>query len=121
RLTLDDPVGQILEPGGHIYIALDADEPIGCCALIPMEHSVLELAKMAVAEHYRGHGIGRRLLGYVIMQAKAHGATRLYLETNSRLTNAIHLYESVGFRHVPPERVTPSPYARADVYMEMFL
>jgi hypothetical protein len=34
---------------------------------------------------------------------------------------AIRLYESVGFQHVPPERVIPSAYARADVYMELYL
>jgi len=37
------------------------------------------------------------------------------------LANAIHLYESVGFRHLPPDRVTPSPYARSNVQMEMLL
>jgi putative acetyltransferase len=31
------------------------------------------------------------------------------------------LYDAVGFTHVPVERVTPSPYARADVYLEMWL
>ena len=45
----------------------------------------------------------------------------LYLETNHVLTPAIHLYEAVGFRNLPQERVTPSPYARADVFMEMVL
>ena len=46
---------------------------------------------------------------------------RLYLETNRKLALAIRLYESVGFRHLPPERVVPSPYARANVYMELDL
>jgi hypothetical protein len=35
------------------------------------------------------------------------------------LTPAIRLYESQGFRHLPPERIVPSVYARADVYMEL--
>jgi putative acetyltransferase len=50
--------------------------------------------------------------------ARALGATKLTLATNSKLPNAIHLYESLGFRHLPPE---PSPYARANVFMEMDL
>jgi putative acetyltransferase len=57
----------------------------------------------------------------VIRKAQELEARRLYLETNSTLTPAIRLYESVGFHHVPPEKVTPSPYERVDVYMEMDL
>jgi putative acetyltransferase len=45
----------------------------------------------------------------------------LYLETNKKLTPAVRLYEALGFRHLSPERVVPSPYARADVYMELDL
>lgn len=121
RITLNDPVGEILKPGGQIFVALAGGTTIGCCALIRIGSQEFEVAKMAVAENRRGQGIGRRLLEYAVTQAKALGAQRLYLETNHKLGNAIHLYESVGFRHLPPERVTPSAYARADVYMEMFL
>ena len=49
------------------------------------------------------------------------GAERLHLETNRQLANAIHLYQSVGFRHVSPDQVIPSPYARANVFMALVL
>jgi GNAT superfamily N-acetyltransferase len=120
-VTLSDPVGEILERGGHILLATAGEMPIGCCALLRMGPGEFEVAKMAVEESYRGQGIGRKVLEYAIAHAQSLGARRLYLETNRKLANAIHLYESVGFRHLPPERVTPSPYARADVYMEMLL
>ena len=121
RLVLEHPVSEILEPGGHIFMALSNNVPVGCCALLSMEENAFELAKMTVAEGYRGQGIGREILQYTIAQAKALGAARLYLETSSKLANAIHLYESLGFRHLPPERLVPSPYARANVFMEMLL
>jgi putative acetyltransferase len=76
---------------------------------------------MAVSDIYQGHGVGRKILEFTIAQAKALGAHTLELVTNSKLGNAIHLYESLGFRHLPPERVEPSPYARADVFMELHL
>ena len=69
----------------------------------------------------QGAGIGRRLLETTVTQARALGATRLYLETNSKLAPALRLYESMGFRRLPPERVTPSPYARSNVSMELSL
>jgi GNAT superfamily N-acetyltransferase len=57
----------------------------------------------------------------VVEAARAAGTRRLYLETNHILTPAIRLYESVGFKSVPPDRIVPSPYARSDVSMEMIL
>jgi GNAT superfamily N-acetyltransferase len=82
---------------------------------------VFELAKMAVSERYRGHGIGRKLLEYAIAQAKVLGAHTLELASNAKLANAVHLYESLGFRHLPADRVGRSPYARANVFMELHL
>jgi putative acetyltransferase len=80
---------------------------------------VFEVAKMTVAEAYRGMGIGRKMLAYTISQGNALGAETLYLETNAKLVDAIHLYESLGFRHLSPESVAPSPYSRANVFMEL--
>jgi N-acetylglutamate synthase-like GNAT family acetyltransferase len=109
----------VLRPGGHIFVAVADGATIGCCALLLRSPGVFEVAKMAVAASHRGRGVGRRLLERAIAEARRCGARALYLETNHTLANAVHLYESVGFRHIPPERMTPSPYARADVYMEM--
>jgi putative acetyltransferase len=74
---------------------------------------------MAVTPACQGTGIGRKLLQTVIEAGRASGARRLYLETNHILKPAIRLYESMGFRHLSPDRIIPSPYARADVYMEL--
>ena len=119
RTTLGDPEGKILAKGGHIFVAVDGEVAVGCCALIYVRPGVFEVAKMTVAEQHRGRGLGRALLAHTIEQAKALGASSLYLETNDGLGDAIHLYEALGFRHLPPERVTPSPYARANVFMEL--
>jgi len=119
RITLGDPVGHILQAGGHIFMAVVEGEAVGCCALLLVRPGVFEVAKMTVAEGCRGMGLGRKMLAYTIAQGRALGATSLYLETNDKLQDAIHLYEALGFRHLPPERVIPSPYVRANVYMEL--
>jgi GNAT superfamily N-acetyltransferase len=121
HVQLSDPEGNILRAGGEIVMAVAGEERIGCCALIFVRAGVFEVAKMAVSERYRGRGIGRKLLEYTIAQAKAMGAHTLELASNTKLANAVHLYESLGFRHLPPERVEPSPYARANVFMELHL
>lgn len=114
--VLGDPVGCIIQPGGQIIVATLGERVVGCCALKPMEPGVFEVAKMAVAEDLWGHGIGRKVLARTIAEGKTMGATKLYLETNNRLGNAIHLYQSLGFKHLAPKH---SPYARANVFMEL--
>jgi GNAT superfamily N-acetyltransferase len=118
--VLGDPFEHILRPGGEIAMAMLGDRAIGCCALLALADGY-ELGKMAVAEDCRGRGVGKKLLAHVIALARQTGARRLYLETSTKLPNAIHLYESQGFVYLPPERVRRSPYARSDIYMEMHL
>ena len=121
RETLGDPENTILRKGGRIFMVWTGGEAVGCVALIPMGDGVYELSKMAVSPAMRGQGIGRRLLEYAIGQARTMGASSLFLGSNSVLKNAVHLYESVGFTHVPPEKLPEMHYARADVFMEMTL
>lgn len=119
--SLADPARTILARGGRIFLAIQEGRPVGCCALLAMAPGEFEVAKMAVTAACQGAGIGRRLLERVIAEARSAGARRLFLETNSRLLPAIRLYESLGFRHIPAERRSPSPYARSDVSMELYL
>ena len=122
--TLGDPENVILSKGGHIFLAravgeFGEAEAVGCVALIPMGNNVYELSKMAVSPRLRGLGIGRTLLEHAIAQAKRIGAKSLFLGSSTKLPPAIHLYESIGFRHVPAASLPPMPYTRADVFMEL--
>ena len=121
RETLNHPEKHILAKGGQIFMAVVDEEPVGCCALMKMSDTTMEVAKMAVNEEYQGQGIGRSLLAAVIEWARRHKLHRLYLETNHILTPAITLYQSLGFRPVPVDRLMKSPYKRADVFMELWL
>jgi putative acetyltransferase len=119
--NLNDPEGRILRKGGQIYIACAGAKAVGCVALIPMGAGVYELSKMAVTTELRGLGIGRKLLQHTIAEARRLGAKSLFLGSNARLENAVHLYESVGFRHVPADQIPEMHYERANVFMELSL
>ena len=119
--NLLNPEGTIVALGGRIFVAELDRILVGCVALLPMPGAAYEVAKMAVAPQAQGRGVGRRLLAEAVAWAQAQGAERLYLESNHVLAPALRLYESAGFLHLPPERRPVSPYARADVFMEMLL
>jgi putative acetyltransferase len=120
-LVLNDPESYIVRPGGYICIARAGDEPVGCCALIAKGAGVYELAKMAVAPQFRGRGIGRKLLQHAVDRARRMGAKALFLGSNTKLAEAIHLYESYGFLHLPASEAPELPYARANVFMSLTL
>ena len=121
ELVLADPQATILDRGGRIFLATAGERCVGCCALIRLRDKEFEVAKTAVEPPYQGAGIGRRLLHAAIDEGRSAGAQRLYLETNHVLTPAIRLYESVGFKRIDANRIIPSAYQRADVYMELIL
>jgi ribosomal protein S18 acetylase RimI-like enzyme len=52
---------------------------------------------MAVTEKAQGKKVGQKLLSVVIEKTKAQKANPLILETNSKRTQAIHLYRKYGF------------------------
>ncbi|MBJ7320551.1 MAG: GNAT family N-acetyltransferase [Brevundimonas sp.] len=112
--SIDDPHGVFIAGGGRIFIAERDGEAVGCCALICIPDG-FEVSKMTVTPAARGLGLARCLLEACEAAAREAEAMHLYLETNSALTPAIALYESFGFIHLPPR---PTPYARADVFME---
>lgn len=116
--TLGQPQEHILDKGGHILIALLAEEPVGTCALMRIDGATYELAKMSVSAQVRGKGIGRLLGEAAIEKAKLLGATRLFLESNTRLEPAISLYRKLGFREITGAQ---SAYARCNIQMELTL
>ena len=119
RKVLDDPAGVVLAKGGRIFMADEEGEAVGCVALLPMADGGFEVAKMAVAERARGAGLGRRLMQACVDAAREAGASRLYLETSSRLAPALALYRAFGFRGIDPGAAPPSEYRRCDVRMEL--
>lgn len=106
----------IVEHGGAVLFALLDDEVVGTCALKQHAPGEYELTKMGVDPAVQGVGIGRKLIEAAIAEFERLGGRELFLETNTRLESAIHLYERTGFEHQPAIR-EGSPYDRANVYM----
>lgn len=118
--ALEHPQEYILDRGGFIFVGCYKGEPVGVCALLRMDDPEYdyELAKLAVSPEAQGLGLGVRLCEAVIEKARQMGAGKIFLESNTRLHPAIHIYRKVGFRELPKR---PSEYKRADIWMELRL
>ena len=56
------------------------------------------LWRFMIDESRQGRGLGRKALVPIIAYFKENGATNIRLSTKESNTNAIHLYESFGFK-----------------------
>lgn len=119
REVLENPRRYILDPGGAILLAVEDEQAIGVVSLVVMGEGSVELAKMGVRPGAQGKGAGRMLVEAAIAMARGMGMKRIYIETNSSLGPALKLYRNAGF--VPLKQAIPSPYARADVQLELWL
>lgn len=119
KKVLLNPQKYILDEGGHIFFALIHEKVVGTVALIKRDCGVFELSKMAVTEEYQGLRIGQKLMYTCIDFAGSTGAKRLFLDSNTKLTPAITLYNKVGFREIPVPKDTP--YERCNIRMELYL
>lgn len=115
RVLAADP-RKVIEDGGFIFSLESEGQVIGVCALFRDSSERFQLARMAVEPNLRGHGYGRMLMAHALEQAKANGASSIYLLSNTILEPAIALYKAFGFITVS---LGQHPvYARCNIVME---
>ncbi len=121
HIALNDPEGKVLSNGGEILFALVDEAVVGVCALVKLDASIpydFELSKMGVDPAYQGLGIGYKLGQAIVDLATELGGKTLYIESNTILTPAMHLYEKLGFKEIEGKN---SPYARCNIYFLKYL
>ena len=76
----------------------------GCAGLKKLDADHAEIKSMRTTDDFRGKGIGKLLLEFLIDQAQATGYHRLSLETGSMafFEPARRLYEKFGFEYCDP-------------------
>lgn len=116
--TLNDPQTYILDAGGEVLFGCINGQVAVTCAILKISEQLCELSKMGVTREFKGQNLASKLVPLAIETATQMGATTLFLESNRKLTNALKIYESHGFKEVPMQ---DTPYARADIRMEIAL
>jgi len=92
---------QVNGSNGAFLVAYLDNVPVGCGAVRRLDASTAELKRMYVDPSVRGHGIGQALVKALEREARLLGVTRIVLETGTRLTRAVKLYETMGYARIP--------------------
>ena len=73
-----------------------------------------EIKRLWVSPDARGLGVGGRLMRELEKAAAERGATRVRMDTNTALTEAVAMYRATGYQEVEPYNDEPM----SDCWME---
>jgi len=93
--------GAYAPPRGRLLLARIDETVAGTVGMWPLGADVCEMKRLYVRPSYLGRGLGRRLAGAIVDEAKAAGYARMRLDSLERLVAARTLYESMGFARIP--------------------
>ena len=110
--------GAYSRPQGRLYLIESGGEIAGCAALRKFDETACEMKRLYVRENFRGRGLGREAAELIVADARKIGYERMMLDTLPAMTEAIALYETLGFIKIPEYRQNPIVGA---VFMEMKL
>lgn len=91
-------------PRSAYFVAELNGEVLGGGGIFPTANlpaDTVELVKLYLLPAARGRGVGKALINHCLQAARAAGYARIYLETTAELTQAIPLYEKLGFTYLP--------------------
>lgn len=111
--------GRYEPPDGRLFIASADEKPAGCIAMRKLEDGICEMKRLYLRPEFRGQGIGNALITKLIREASSAGYERMRLDTHPpRMAKAVSIYESYGFRQIPPYYDNPNTNV---LFMELAL
>ncbi|MDV5140175.1 bifunctional helix-turn-helix transcriptional regulator/GNAT family N-acetyltransferase [Chimaeribacter arupi] len=90
------------QPGTGYWVAEANGRIIGGAGIAPLDsvNDTCEMQKLYFISDIKGMGMGRRMIAFILAQAKAIGYRSCYLETLDELKDAVRLYEAFGFSYL---------------------
>ena len=111
--------GKYAAPEGRLFLVLSDGKLVGCVALRKLENEICEMKRLFVREDFRNLRIGKLLIEKIIEEGRTAAYEKMRLDTfPAKMSKAVKLYESYGFREIPP--YYDNPYDGI-LFMEMKL
>ncbi len=84
----------------HVLIAYDGDKAVACAGLKRYSERDAEIKRVWVEPEYRGQHMARDMMKQLEDKARKEGYKRLILQTREIMTDAVGLYEKIGYRRI---------------------
>lgn len=95
-------VEKLIKQGVAFFVTRHEGTPAGCGGVQFFNGEYGELKRMFVRPQFRGLGLAKLMLNHLEQYTLEHGIHVMRLETGIHQTEAIGLYEAMGYRSIPP-------------------
>ena len=95
-------VKQLIAENVPFFVIRSNGAPACCGGVKLFDTDYGELKRMYVRPQFRGQGFGKMMLNHLADYARERGVALLRLETGIHQSEAIGLYERMGFHRIPP-------------------
>lgn len=110
--------GKYAPPSGRLMLARWDGQAAGCVAMRRIDDVRCEFKRLWVKPEFRGHGIGRSMLDWVVAEGRTSGYREVVADTMPAMTRALAMYERYGFERTGPYSEDATPGA---VYLRLRL
>ena len=118
QLEIDRLPGEYDSPRSCFLMARRGDDAVGCVALRDSGEGIAEMKRMFVRPQAQGSGVGKRLATSLIKIANGLGYATMRLNTGPLQTEAVNLYQKLGFKIISPYYDLPLALGERLVFME---
>ncbi|HKN21150.1 MAG TPA: GNAT family N-acetyltransferase [Terracidiphilus sp.] len=106
--------GTYAPPAGRLALATVEGQSAGCIALRRVDADHAEAKRLYVRPVFRGLGLGRALMEWVMTEARAAGYREIVGDTMPVMRDALALYQRMGF-----ERADAGPKVQASPFTQI--
>jgi [ribosomal protein S18]-alanine N-acetyltransferase len=85
---------------GYVCRVVDVGGDMAGYGIMSVGAGEAHILNVCIGDSYRGRGLARKVLEYLLDRARAAGMYEAYLEVRPSNTTAAHLYRSMGFEQV---------------------
>jgi ribosomal protein S18 acetylase RimI-like enzyme len=92
--------GSFFQPASYVAVDAKTSRLCGICLASLVNADIGHITQVCVSKAVRGSGVGYELMRYSLLSLAKHACRKASLTVTATNTEAIHLYERMGFRKV---------------------
>lgn len=118
-VDIDDiPQAYLADRASHFWVAEEGEKIVGMIGVARASANTAEIRRLRVDKSWQDKPIAGKLLETALKHCRAHGYLKVVLDTRFERSDAVELFERLGFQSTGAESGTPE--AALEFYLDLY-